>query len=56
MIECKKRSMEHGMDLPHFREVELICDRREDLDNGEGSFPFWGELGIGDGAFQVSGF
>ena len=26
MIECKKGSVEYVIDLPHFREVELVCD------------------------------
>ena len=50
-VRNKKRSMEHVMDLPCFEEAELICDQREDLDNHEGSFMFWGEFGVGDGSF-----
>ena len=44
MVGCKKRGMEHGMDLPHFGKVELICDRGEDLDDSEGSFMLGGKF------------
>ena len=48
--------MECVMDLPHFRETELICDQGEDFDYCEGSFLFWGKFGVGGGSFEVSGF
>ena len=44
------------MDFPHFGESELVCDGGEDFDNREGSFTFGGELGVCNGAFEVSGF
>ena len=44
------------MNLPRFRESESIGDGREDFDDCEGSFSFRGEFGVGDGAFEVSGF
>ena len=44
------------MDLPRFGEAQLICDGGEDFDNREGSFMFGGELGVCDGAFEISGF
>ena len=56
LVRHKKRSVEHVMNLPHLWEAELICDGGEDLDNGEGSFSFEGQLGVGNGAFEVSGF
>ena len=34
----------------------MIRDGGEDFDNREGSFTFGGELGVCDGAFEVSGF
>ena len=55
-IWYKKGSMEHVMDLPCSREVQLVSDGGEDLDNCEGSFTFWGELWVGNGVFQVFGF
>ena len=55
LVGCEKRSIERVMDFPHFREVELICDRREDLDDCEGSFSFGGKLWVGDGSFEISG-
>ena len=39
-VKCKKESMECVMNLPHFGEMELICDRREDFDDREESFLF----------------
>ena len=56
LVQHWKGSMEHGMDLPCFREMELICDWGEDFDDCEGSFTFGGELWVEDRAFQVSGF
>ena len=56
MVGYKKGSVEHKMDLPHFREVKLIHDMRQDLDNYEGSFLFWCKLQVGNGIFQVSCF
>ena len=44
------------MDLPRFRESELIGDGGKDFDNREGSFTFRGEFGVGNGAFEISGF
>ena len=52
----KEGSMEHVMDLPHFREVELVCDGRQDFDNCEGSFTFGGELWVSNRAFQIPSF
>ena len=40
IVGYKERSIEHEMDLPHFGEVELICNRGEDFDNSKGSFLF----------------
>ena len=48
--------MERVVDLPHFGEVELVCDGGENLDNHEGSFTFQGKFEVGNGAFQVSDF
>ena len=48
--------MECVMDLSHFGEVQLIGDWEKNFDNCEGSFTLWGEFGVGDGAFKVSGF
>ena len=48
--------MECMMDLLRFWEAQLIGDGGEDLDNCEGSFMFQGEFGIGNGAFEISGF
>ena len=56
LIRCEKRSMECVMDFPHFGEAELVCDRGENLDYHKRSFTFWGEFGVGDGAFKISGF
>ena len=39
-VRCKKGSMEHEVDLPHFEETELISDEGENFDDGEGSFSF----------------
>jgi len=39
------------VDTPRFGESELIYDGREDFCDGEGSFTFWGEFRVGDGAF-----
>ena len=55
-VRRKKGGVERVVNLPRFWEAELICDRREDFDDCEGSFTFGGELGVGDGAFEVSGF
>ena len=55
-VQHKKGSMECVMDLPCLGEVELIHDGQEDFDYREGSFTFWGKFGVGDGAFEVSGF
>ena len=54
-VGYKKGSVERVMDLPHFGEAELICDRGEDFDDREGSFTFWGELWVGDRSFEVPG-
>ena len=43
------------VDLPCLREAKLVRDRREDLDNCEGSFMFGGKLGVGDRMFEISG-
>ena len=56
LVRRKKRSVERGMDLPRFGESELVGDGGEDFDDREGSFSFGGELGVCDGAFEVSGF
>ena len=50
-VECQKGSMEHRMDLPHFGEMELVCDGGENLDYCKRSFSFWGEFWIGNGVF-----
>ena len=55
-VWCKKGSMEHVMDLPHFGEAELVCDGGEDFDDHEGSFMFGGEFGVCNGVFEVPGF
>ena len=44
------------MDLPRFGEAKLVCDRGQDFNDCEGSFTFRGELWVGDGVFEVSGF
>ena len=54
-VWCQKRSVEHVMNLPRFRKAELISDRGENLDYCEGSFMFSGELGVDNGAFEISG-
>ena len=38
--------MECRVDLPCLGKVELICNRREDLDNCKGSFLFWCNFGL----------
>ena len=48
--------MECVMNFPSFGEAELVGDQGENFDSCEGSFMFRGELGVGDGAFEVSGF
>ena len=48
--------MERVVDLPRFGESELVCDGGEDFDDREGSFTFRGELWVGNGVFEVSGF
>ena len=55
-VRRKKGSVERVVDLPCFGESELICDRGEDFDDCEGSFMLWSELGVGNGAFEISGF
>ena len=55
-VRHKKGSVECVMDFPRFEETELVSDRGEDLDDREGSFMFWGELGVGNGALEVPGF
>ena len=55
-VRRKKGSMERVVDFPCFRESELVGDGGEDFDNREGSFTFWGELWVGDGSFEISGF
>ena len=47
--------MEYVIDLPCLRKAELICDWGKDFDYHEGSFMFWGEFGVDDRAFEVSG-
>ena len=42
MVECKKRSMKHIVDFPHFGEVELIYNGGKNFDNGAGVFLIWG--------------
>ena len=56
LVRCKKGSMECRMDLPCFGEAELIRDQGKEFNYCEGSFTFWSEFWIGDGAFQVPGF
>ena len=48
--------MECVVDTPRFRESELVDDGGEDLSDGEGTFAFWGEFWVSDGAFQIPGF
>ena len=55
-VGSKKGSVERVMNLPHFREVELVRDGREDFDDHEGSFTFQGKLGVCDGSLEISGF
>ena len=43
--------MKRVVDTPRFGESELVYDRGEDLGNGEGTFAFWGEFRVSDGAF-----
>ena len=54
LVRYKERSVEHVMDLPCFREAELICDGQEDFDDCEGSFMFQSKFGVGNGVFEVS--
>ena len=56
VIGSKKGSMECVMNFPCLGEVELICDRREDFDDGEGSFSFRSEFWISNGMLKVSCF
>ena len=55
-VRSEKRSMEHVVNLPCFGETQLVGDQGQDLDNCEGSFIFWGEFWVSNGAFEVSGF
>ena len=48
--------MKHVMDLPCFREAELVSDGGEDFDNCERSFSLQGELWVGNGTFEISDF
>ena len=43
--------MEDRVNLPSLWEVELVCDRIQDLGNGKGAFSFGGEFQIGNRAF-----
>ena len=43
------------MDFPHFGEAELVCNWRQDFDDGEGSFLFQGELWVGNRSFEIPG-
>ena len=48
--------MENWVDLLGFGQAELIDDGGQNLSDGEWFFPLRGEFGVGDEAFQISGF
>ena len=48
--------MEDWVDLPCFRQAELIDNWGKDFRDGEGSFSFRGEFRVDDGSFEISGF
>ena len=55
-VRCQKGGVERVIDLPHFGEVELVCDQRLNFDNCEGSFMFQGKFGVCDRLLEISGF
>ena len=48
--------MEDWVDLPCFRQAELIDNWGKDFHDSEGSFSFGGELWVDHRSFEISGF